>query len=198
MTNTVLIAVVCVQLAACSYAQGEVSASDRAKLRVVSRAFKESDVDLGLYLNTRKAMNDLKSAGLDTLTPIKAAGVDIKFIQKGDDTFNLANAGLRLLAAGLDEERVHACFDCAIKNKLKVGEMEYTKLLLCALRRTGQNSDSLQVEKAIVEAIILSSKENDGMIAFIAADINVNAIVPMGKDFMFKIEDLLPKKRPDF
>lgn len=183
MTNTVLIAVVCVQFAACSYAQGEVSASDRAKLRVVSRAFKASDVDLDLYINVRQQMNDLKSAGLDTLTPMKAAGVDIKFIQKGDDTFNLANAGLRLLGVGLDEERIHACFDCAIKNKLKVGGMEYTKLLMCALRRTGQNPDSLQVEKAMMEAVILFTKGHDGMIAFIAAGININAIVPMGKDF---------------
>ena len=42
--------------------------------------------------------------------------------------------------------------------------------------------------------MVLSFKGNDGMIAFIAAGINVNAIVPMGKDFMFKIEDLFPKK----
>lgn len=155
--------------------------SDAEMLLTVRQVFKVAEVDLDLYLKVRREMDAMKEVGLDTLMPARGAGVTVEWVNKGDHAFNQFNAMLRLIATGVSKERAFTALACARKNKRIIGEMDYPELLLCALRETGQDIDSLLVVKAAKEALYLKFKTGSGSTAYKAAGIDIKRIPPAPK-----------------
>lgn len=148
------------------------------KLAITSAAFKMCDVDMDLYARVARDMNALENAGLDPASPMKAAGLDMDYIRKGNDAADLSTAGVKLLEAGLDVQRIVTCMNCAVKENIKIGKDDRTALLLCGLRESGQSPDSLKVDKALKEATVLLKNGSSSSPPFIVEKIDLDAIKP--------------------
>ena len=148
------------------------------KLAITSAAFKMCDVDMDLYARVTGDMNALENAGLDPASPMKAAGLDMDYIRKGNDAVDLSTAGVKLLEAGLDVRRIVTCMNCAVKENIKIGKDDRTALLLCGLRASGQSPDSLKVDKALKEATVLLKNGSSSSPPFIVEKIDLDAIKP--------------------
>lgn len=78
---------------------------------------------------------------------------------------------------GISKEQALFVLDCAKKKNLKIGKEDYPRLLFHALRETGQEVDSLIVDKAVRAALILSEKGKDsGLGAYSTLGIDIKAI----------------------
>ena len=165
-----------------SEAQAQLDVTALKKVVIMGRVFEELGIDMYLYLNISREMETFAEVGLDTLAPIKSRGLDYSWMQKGHDAFNTSNAILTLIGTGVSEEKAFFALACAKKKNLKIGERDYPKLLLYALRETGQDIDSLTVDKAAKAALILDSKTGNGLPAYFSAGINIDAIPSFKKD----------------
>ena len=183
-------------------AKAQISQEEHEKLKVFLKLFKESNVNLQEYIKVCKEIEILKATNLDTLAPLKTRRLNYDWLKRGHDSFNHSNAILRLIGTGISERKAFASLACAKEKGLKIGEYDYPKLLLCVLRATGQNIDSLTVHNTTRTALLLNAKTGNGLVAYSAAGINIDIIPTVWKKQKkreykkkeYELEDLLPKK----
>lgn len=142
--------------------QAQSNLGELEKSLILGDVFEMLNVEPGVYTYAiiRGEMRALKEANLDTLTSIKGRGMEYDWIKRADYAFNLGNTVLRLIGTGISQEKSLTAAACVNNKKIKINENQFennVKLLLCALRETEQNIDSLIVDKAIKEALIIHS-----------------------------------------